>query len=636
MLIQRLRDGTQGVTTKIIVGLIIVVFGLFGFGSITTFLAPVPTVAVVNGEDITQREMEIAVERQRNILLGEDIPASEIDEDQLRNLALQSLVARRIYAQKAKEFSLYYSDSLLDQQIVDTPVFQVEGRFDPQQFRRMLGGIGLTPMAYRDEIRVDRMVQQMETGMGLSQFITPDELRRINSLQGQQRDFAYLRVPAESFLDQLVVEDAAVQAYYDEHPEEFVTDESAQIEYIELTLDDLAADVPVTEDEVARHYEQTLEDYSAGEARRISHILVATSPTVNEAAAKQKIDQLRAQLLAGGDFAALAKENSDDPGSSEKGGDLGFNTTGTFVPEFDAVAFDLPVDELSEPVLTEFGYHLIKVTAIEDADIPSLEEIRDQVEAAYRKSLVEEDFVSLSARLEELLFESIDLILPAEQSGLEIKTLAEFKRSGNEGVLADPQVVSAAFSQEVLVEGANSELIEVDEDHYLALRVLSHTPSEAKPFASVQEEIKDSLLRSQAAQQAANRAAAIVTAIRGGSLARFVSDEYDLEWEVHNAATRYMPNPAPEDLPDEEWGGILNSAFQLPRPDEGKESLASLSFGNGDGLVLRVARVDTSIQEELDQEELASLTNVLSANLGDYEFQEFREALRRASRVSRN
>ena len=330
--------------------------------------------------------------------------------------------------------------------------------------------------------------------------------------------------------------------------------------------------------------------------------------------------------VAGEDFAALAKENSDDTGSATSGGDLGFNEPGIFVAEFEAVAYDLALNEVGDPVLTEFGYHIIKVTGIVEASTPTLDEIRVDIEKAYKDSIAEEDFVAVSARLSELVFESIDLEVPAAELDLAREVTGNVPRGSETGLMANPLIVSAAFSPDVLLDGNNSDVIEIDENHHVALRVLEHTPSASKPLVDVTEDIRYILMRRSAADLAERNANEIVDAINSGSLAVYVADQYGLTWEKGSAASRTMRGGDPM---------ILSEAFKLPRPAPEKETVGYSILPNGDSTVLLVAKVSNRQPDELTDIELSSLSRALSVQLGSVDFREFEDSLMASATLER-
>ena len=592
MLMQRLRDGSSGILAKIIVGLIIVVFALFGFGSITTFLVPVPKAATVNGSEITQQTMEIAVERQRRRLLAQDVPAEDIDEDELRGEVLDSLVSREVLTQAAEGMGLYISAEAIDDQIRRTQAFQIDGVFDPEQFKLTLGGAGYSPLTYRDELKADILIDQMRSGIRQSAFMTPGEIRRYGALVLQMRDISWLRIDVDAIKSEVSISDEAISDYYNQHTAGFVTEEAVSLEYVELRLEDLAAKVAVTPEVIQQQYEETKDSYTKKESRRVSHILSQISDTVHAADARARIDGILEQLrnVEAGDaasddrktFAELAREHSDDPGSAANGGDLGFNEPGIFAPEFEAVANELELNQLSDPVLTQYGYHIIKVTEIEPAYTPPLDEIRDDVESTYRTSVARDEFVMLSTRLSELLFENFDLEVPASETGLTRQTTGMVTRSTDTGLMANAEVAVMAFSPDVLVDRNNSDVIEISDDYHVALRVLEHKPGALRTIEEVTAEIRAMLQQEQAIQLAESRAADMIKAMDAGSLARYVADQYGLSWETLAGATRTTPDVDVD---------ILDGAFNLPRPVEGRESVGITRLPDGDSAVLRVSSV---------------------------------------------
>jgi peptidyl-prolyl cis-trans isomerase D len=274
MSIQSMRDNSQGLIAKIIVGLIIVVFALFGMGSITTFLAPVPKVATVNGTDISQQEMEQAVERNRRIMRAQGVSVDDIDEDDLRKNVLRDLINRALLIDAADELGLGFSDAALDDEIRATPAFQLDGIFDPGQFQLVIGGAGFSPLLYRQEMRRDKTFQQLSAAISATAFYTEDEVLNSSSLAQQTRDIAYLRIDTDKLIDQIDVSDSEVELYYNANTNLFMTEESVDLSYVELKRSDLLDEVEVSEDALLVFYEDTKEIYAADERRQVAHILV--------------------------------------------------------------------------------------------------------------------------------------------------------------------------------------------------------------------------------------------------------------------------------------------------------------------------------------------------------------------------
>ncbi len=566
MLIQRMRDGSDGILAKIIIGLIIIVFALFGFGQITTFLTPVARVADVNGEDITQQEMELAVERRRRLLISRDVPPEEINEDELREDVLESLVTRKVLRQTADDLDFRYGEAAIDAEIIATEAFQLDGVFNPDQFQNLIRGAGYTPLSYRDSLRADKVMGQMFGGIRQSSFLTEEEINRYGNLFSQKRDLAILPIRVENLLDHIIVSDEEIANHYRDNASDFVTEETVDIEYVELKREDLVAGLDVDRASLEAWFEERRADYSTDETRQLAHILVETSDDVSAEVAKATASDIYERILDGEDFAGLAMEFSEDYGSRNTGGDLGFNAQGTFTEEFEAIAYDLHLDQVSEPVQTEQGFHLIKVLEIREAVNPVLNEVREEVESAYKLAKTQEEFVNLSSQLAELLFESIDLEAPASEIGLEIKSTGRVSRESDNPLMADAKVLEEVFSPDVLEDGNNSGLVEINEDYHLGLRVGEYLPSVSKPLKDVQENIRSILKRQGAGELAEEQAHKILQAVEGGSLAQYVADEYGYEWEVHKNTERN--NPDVDFL-------ALREGFKLPRPMKDEESMGA-------------------------------------------------------------
>jgi peptidyl-prolyl cis-trans isomerase D len=531
MSIQKIRDRSEGIVAKILVGLIIIVFALFGFGSITTFLAPVPKVATVAGESVTQQEMELAVERGRRILLSRN-PSATIDEDALRKDVLQNLITRKLLSVAADDLGLHYSDASLDQEIVQTEVFQIDGVFSPAQFQLVLGSAGYTPLSYRDEMRIDKELQQLAAGIQGSSFMTPDQAGHASALAQQTRDVAFLRIDVDELVKDIDVTADEVRNYYRDHPAEFMTEELVDIEYLELERKDLIDQVPVDEPTLAAYFEENRSVYAKPENRRLAHILIEVNDESSDAVAAAKIEAIYERIVAGENFSDVAKEMSDDGGSAVQGGDLGFNPPNTFVPEFEDAASKLTLNQMTKPVKTEFGYHIIKLLGLEEAHMPELAEVRERVEKDYRELQAEHEFVKKSAELSELAFESADLLAPSDELRLPIKHTGLVSRKVSEGLGANASVMEAAFAADVLADGNNSKLIEITPNDHVVIRVKEHRPPELMSFEQVEADVRETLARTKATELATSRAKEIVAMLESGSIARFVADSFGLRWEV--------------------------------------------------------------------------------------------------------
>ena len=612
MSMQSLRDGSTGIASKILVGLIIIVFAMFGMGSITTFLAPTPKVAEVNGEDITQVEMETAVERSRRMMIAQDIDPLSIDEDVLRDSVLQSLISRKLLSQLADDWNLVYPDALLDEEIRSTSAFQVGGLYNPEQFSLVVGSAGFSPQGYREELRKEKKLAQIATAIAGSGFLPNELVTRIGSISGQTRDVAYLLIEIETLSEQVETSDQELLVSYQESLQEYETEETVDIEYVELKKSDLLELVDASEQELLNYFEDTKEAYIRPEERRLAHIFKEYSSNGDARAAVEKMYK---QIIDGAEFDTLAKENSDDPLSAENGGDLGFSARGVFSSEsylqFEEVAFSLELNEISEPVETEFGFHLIKVLDIVPSVDPVFDQVKDSVVQSYRQDMSDEMFVARSSELSELAFESNDLQGPATALDLPIKTTGPVGYSATEGIAANPEIINMAFSEDLLIEGNNSDVIEVNTDHHVVIRVKKYEPAEIRSFDEVINEVRGKFLREKSVKLAEDQAKEIIEMLEAGSLTRYVADQFDLSWTVVAAVKRMSL-----ELDDE----IREKAFALPRPIEGGKSLGYAFLDAGNVAVISVTNVANYPEAQVSGEEMASLSRALGSKRGSIDY----------------
>ncbi|MFT5209137.1 MAG: peptidyl-prolyl cis-trans isomerase D [Flavobacterium sp.] len=625
MSIQRMRDKSEGIVAKIIVGLIIIVFAAFGMGSITTFLAPVAKVATVNGDDVTQQEMEIEVQRTRRILLSQNQTPESINEDELRQNVLQNLINRKLLVQASDDLGLRYGTQALDADIVNTSAFQIDGVFDPQQFQLVLGSAGYSPLTYRSEMQRDKVLVQMNSAIRTSAFLTDVEIDRANSLAQQTRDIAFLRVDVDALSESIEIPEDEIKAFYQDHTANYLTEEAVDILYVEIKRNDLLSEVEVTEDQLEAFFADTKATYAEPERRRVAHILIDVSDERSEEDAKVQVDGLYQQLISGGDFSALASEFSADAGSAEAGGDLGFNDQGTFVEEFEFAANVLALNQLSTPIKTEFGYHILKLLGVEDAVDPEYADVRNRVEAEFRKVGAEELFVNLSSRLSEISYESEDLAEPAEELNLEVKATGLVSRSKPTGIAATPSVLEAALNPDVLLDGNNSVLLEVTPNHHVVLRVNQYQPQEVKTLELVSEEIAKTLKLKKASTLAKGQAVEMTSLLETGSITRFVADKFNLRWTVVGEAKRNQIGMDRE---------INTEAFSLPRPSEGNKSVGYSVLNNGDAAVLVVTNVQNNNGDTSSADDLRSLGRVLASQQGGSDYLEFRDNLTLEASVS--
>ncbi|CAD5377552.1 Peptidyl-prolyl cis-trans isomerase ppiD [Pseudomonas sp. OF001] len=623
-MLQNIRDNSQGWIAKTIIGVIIVLMALTGFDAIMNATSNKQDAAEVNGESVSLNELNRAMDMQRRQLaqqLGEQFDASLLDEKLLREGALKALIDRTLLLQGVRDAGFGFSQQALDQLILLTPEFQVDGKFSPDRFDQVIRQMGYDRLQFRQLLEEEMLIGQLRAGLAGSGFVTDQEVRAFAALERQTRDFATLAIKAHP--EQVEVSADEVKAYYDEHASEFMTPEQVQVEYVELKKDAFFDQVEVADADVQAAYEKEIANL--GEQRKASHILLEAGGQMSDEQAKAKLEELKARIDKGEDFAALAREFSQDPGSAGNGGDLGFAGKGVYDKAFEDALFSLQKGQVSAPVKSEFGWHLIRLDDVQAAEVPSLDSLRPQLVRELKAQQVEQRFVEASKQLEDAAFEAADLVQPAQELGLEVKQAAPFGREGGEGIAANRQVVQAAFSPEVLTEGANSSALELDPDTVVVLRVKEHRKSEQQPLEQLADKLGERIRSERAAAAAQARGEALLAELRAGKTP-VVQAESGEAWQVSEAATRSQEGVDPQ---------VLQALFRLPRPQAAdKPSFAGLSLANGDYLVLRLNGVSAA-EAELSAEELAMYRRFLASRSGQQDFLAFQRQLQTEAKIER-
>ncbi|KEA62034.1 Peptidyl-prolyl cis-trans isomerase PpiD [Marinobacterium lacunae] len=624
-MLQTIRENSQGIIAKGIVGLIVLTFALWGVESLVSLTNKEPAPAEVNGEDITKQELFQGMELQRRQLLaqmGENADPSAIDENMLRQMVIESLISRKVLLQSAKDMGFHLSDQMVDQIIVSTPQFQVDGKFDRDQYEAVLRSAGFTPLMYRDLIRKEKLIQQAQAGYVLSEFATTEELKRLIALDRQTRDLAYVTLKADP--EAVNVTEDEIQAEYDAQAASMVTQEQVAVDYVLLDRAALAKPEQVTEADIKAAYDQMVAGFKSEEERSARHILIDINSDRDADAALRRARELRDEIESGADFAEVAKRESADLGSAQEGGELGFNGRGVFVEPFEDALFALKKGEVSEPVRTEFGYHLIKLEDVKETEVPTLAEAEADLREQVAQANAEQDYVAALERLSDLAFSSNDLQAASEELGLKIRSTDFFSRAGGSDLVSTSQkAIDAAFSDQVLNERLNSDPIELDSGRTLVLHVRDHK----EPHQLALDEVRDRLeaqLRGEKAAKALNeKADSWLAALREG---RSLADiDATASWEIVTGVER-----GAQALPS----AVVRTAFSMPRPAEGVARYDSVAMNGARAIVALNAVTDGS--DELSEDEQKSLSTVIANQRGQQIYQMHSDALRKSAEVEIN
>ncbi len=622
-MLQNIRDNSQGWIAKTIIGVIVALMALTGFDAIFQATTHKNEAAKVNGDEISQNELSQAVDMQRRQLmqqLGKDFDASLLDEKMLRESALKGLIDRKLLLQGAEQAKFSFSEAALDQVILQTPEFQVDGKFSSERFDQVIRQLGYSRMQFRQMLAQEMLIGQLRAGVAGSGFVTDAEVLAFARLEKQTRDFATLNVKADPAAVKLT--DDEVKAYYDEHAKEFMTPDQVIIDYVELKKSSFFDQVAVKEEDLEAAYQKEIANLA--EQRRAAHILIEVNDKTTEAQAKAKIDEVQARLAKGEKFEALAKEFSQDPGSANNGGDLGYAGPGVYDPAFEKALYSLSKDQVSEPIRTDFGYHLIKLLGVEAPEVPTLASLKDKLTRELKAAQVEQRFVEATKQLEDSAFEASDLAQPAADLKLTVHTSKPFGREGGEGVAANRAVVTAAFSPEVIDEGANSTAIELDPETVIVLRAKEHLKPAQLPLESVRAAIRTQLTKEHASAEAKTRAEKLIADLRDGKapLDKAIDGQ---NWKITEAATRGQEGVDP---------AVLQALFRMPKPAaKDKPTFSSVTLPDGSLMVVRLNGVNEAAAPT--DEEKAQYRRFLASREGQQDFAAYRKQLEAEAKIER-
>lgn len=621
-----IREKTQGWFAGTVLVLIAALFVVGGVASYFESDSKI-IVARVAGQDISAEVYKTALEEQRRSLLenfGRNLNPKLFDTPEFKTRVLDGLVDQALLLSDAEDQGYLIGDAELDQRITSIPVFQREGRFDPKLYQMVLRDMRMRPQDLKLRLRQEAILKQVADSFELSTLVTASDIDTLLRLETQSRLASYVVIKPQQYLSKVTVTADDIDQYYAANNALFKSPERVRIEYVRLSAADLAGKLSISDDELRKVYNQELERYTTPEQRKASHILIRVSDKDGPDADKkalQKAQALRQQLASGADFAVLAKKSSDDPGSAVKGGDLGFVTRdGSMVKPFEDALFGLKQGELSQPIRTSFGYHLIRLVELKAQTRKAFGEVRAEIDATLRTRKAEEQFYEMSERLNSLVYEQSDSLKPAAETlGLSIVQSDWFARSGGAGIAADPRIVEAAFDPEILGQGRNSNAIETEPATLVALRVLAHQEAAALPLPAVRVQIEATLKQTRAQEAARQASEQLLGELRQGASLAALARSRALTLAGGKRVTRRQPLDMES--------ALLEAVFAAARPVEGKWVYGSVDVKDGYAVYGVSAAQDGSVdQADAELKNLARRT--LSDRRGREYYADYRASLR--------
>ena len=605
------RNNLRGVAFGITI-VIALIFALTGTGSLFLSTPDSESAIVVNGDEISEREVMQATARERARILNSnpDMDRSLVEDEALRPQAMRQLIYRELLIQAAKAQDLGVAPALISDLILDVEQFQTDGKFDEDRFRYAIRSQGYTSSSKFTEMLTDQfLVEQLSDGILNSSFVTASELSSLIALAEQKRSFDYARLAFKPFKDEVALTDTQISDYYQENLLQYMTERKLSVEYIELNSAMLLDQQTVSDEEIQARFEQ--EQQSAGDntSLRAAHILLGE-------ANDELIAEIQSKIDAGDDFAQLAKDYSEDVASAENGGDLGFTSGDTFPEAFEQALAGLEVGQVSAPVETESGTHFVKLLEIEKTEF-LFEEQSERIAQELVQEVADSLMVEKLENLKEMAFNADNLQEVAEDLALVANVSEPFTVNGGTGIASSSVVVNAAYSPEVADDGYASEVLDLGDDNYVVLKLKEDFPSRQQTLEEVRASVTNSLTNSIAQDAIDAKAEEIEARLTAGASIKTVADEFGLEITSVEAGERNNPQVDSE---------VNAYVFELPTP-RGAEVKDSFTAANGDFVVAQLTEVvlaDTDAVEEARVEQIRSIVETSTRN---QEFSSYQETL---------
>ncbi len=612
-MLQSVRDNLKGTTVSAVI-IIFFVLPMVVAGVGSSWLGSVAgtDAAKVDGRTISKAELGLAIRnyKEQRINQGVDPSDESLSDENLVEPVLQQLTNKEALLAAAERGGMGIPEDAVNSFIVTIPAFQLDGKFDAQTYRTFLARRGLNPTIFRQDVAENLMLNQINAGLGLSSFVTDDEKQALVGIIHEKRSFYTVDIPAKLVTDKIDISDDDLNSYYQDNQASFEEPEKVTLSYIELSVHDLAQLEEVSEEDARAQYDSEMANFDATPEAKIAHILIKKSDD-----AAEKIAEVQKKLADGEDFAELAKSYSDDAGSKALGGDLGVLVGGVYPESFENAVKALEAGQVSSPVETDSGTHIIKVVSKSTTEAPSFEQRRVAIESDLRTAQAENKYLANLELLEELTFNAPDLASAAAEIGLEVQVSEELSRDGaRSGIGAFSAVRSAAFDPAVLSEKHNSSVIEIAPDRSVVFRLAEHMPERIKTFDEVKEELTQSVRANKEQALFDELAAGFIDQVKAGSVADEAAESLGYTLARFDGVKRSDPITDPM---------TLNTVFEANVAD----SVAYETMTNADGSyrVVAVLSKQPGTLEDVEELQLTGLVSQLSRENGRFEGSAFQE-----------
>ena len=629
-MLQAMRNKMHGWPSIIVLGLAVLAMSLFGMESYFTTRDD-SFVAKVGKHEISQNAYQDRINQlrqQASAEQGEHFDSSIFEKPEMKQRVLDAMVDQQLLLQANDDWGMRVSDQAVRDYIAGIPAFQVNGQFDPISYRAWLASQRKTPDMFEGEIRSSLAIQLLPDAINDSTIVSDVQVDRFLSLLTQRRDLRYFLLPHPHLADNQV-SDAQIEKWYKAHLAEYMNPEQVSVKYVEVNGADLPLEAAPSEDDLKKRYADEKQRFVQPEQRLVSHILI--NVPANATPEQQKAVLAKAEKIAAeakpGDFAKLAEQDSQDLGSKRQGGDLGWLEKGVTNPAFDAALFALQKNQISKPVLSSDGYHIIWLRDVRSGESKPFAEVRDQLVKEASATERDRTYNEVAGKMSDNTYQNPTSLEPASVAlKLPIKTTALFTRTGGEGITANPKLIAAAFSDDVLVQGNNSGLVDLGNNHSVVIHVDKHVSAAARPLAEVRADVQKKILDERIAAQETKQAGDALARLRKGEVMPALATSLGATIISVSEAVRHSDVPAP----------LLTQAFLLPHPAADKAQFAAVDMQDGTFALLALDKVQGGDLSKVPPEQRESLRQQMAQAYGSETTRELVELLKAKAEIKFN
>lgn len=628
-MLQSIRDHTQGWIAGVIISLLILSFALWGIHSYLVGSTSNSSVASVNGTEITQGQLAVAYERLRRQLQNQyssnyELPANAVSD--LKNRALQTLINIQVLKQSSYKQNYRVSNRQVDSYLESIPEFQVDGQFSTARFQQLLATTLFSTRDFLELIQTSLMIDQPRLGLIFTSFALPDEISYTISLVTQERNIQFATLAFNSLANQTIsISDEKIQAYYKDHEAEFKTPEQVSIEYIAFTVKDLTSNETISDKTLKDFYNENVNSFTQPAQWKLETILVPVAETASEkeiAAAQDKAKELAEKGKTVKEFLTLANATTVVKAPDFLQGWISINKVPNELQK--TIVGLTKKGEVSAPIHVQSGFVIFKVVDLKDAEVQPFEKVKDKVKDTLVHQHAEEKFNALKEQITNITYEHPDSLEPAaKELNLKVQTSNLFsKDKGGNDITGNTKIREAAFSNDVLNLQNNSDVIQLNPDSVMVLRVKSHVPATTLPLKTVEKQITDKLKETEIENKTAELANQIVAKLQSGASIQDVAKQYQLTWNNVGFIGRHAGKID---------SAILDTAFAMPKPEQNKLTFANTKMQKGYAIIVLNAVRDSSANKTKDQYKVYG--EQIQNSLGLLEYELYKQSLMNRAKI---